>query len=171
MPAKKTWVWIIVITASVCIVALLAMATAGVVFVSRHVSATTSTSANAVKAFDAARAPFKDQRPLFELESRDHPRMTRDLESLPTSNVKATDLWILAWDPDAGPHEGRLVKISLPFWLLRLGRRKVDVFHGGTDGFDLERLNLDVRELERVSPLVLVDHSMQHGERVLVWTQ
>ena len=171
MPTKKTWVWIIVTVASVCIVALLAMATAGIIFVSRHVSATTSTSANAVKQFDAARAPFKDQRPIFELDSREHPRMTRDLESLPTSSVKATDLWILAWDPDAGPHDGKLVKISLPFWLLRLGRRKVDVFSGSREGFDLERLNLDVRELERVGPLMLVDHSLPHGERVLVWTQ
>jgi hypothetical protein len=171
MPTKKTWVWILVTVASVCIVALLVMAGAGVVFVSRHVRATMSTSANAVKEFDAAKAPFKDAVPIFDLESRDHPRMTRDLESLPTSNVKASDLWILAWDPDATPREGKLVRISLPFWLLRLGRRKVDVFRGGTDGFDLERLNLDVRDLERVGPLMLVDHSLPHGERVLVWTQ
>lgn len=171
MPTKKTWIWIVVTVVSVCIVAMLALAGAGVFFVSRHVRATTSTSTNAVKEFDAAKAFFKDPRPIFELESRDHPRMTRDLESLPTSSVKASDLWILAWDPDAGPRDGRLVRISLPFWLLRLGRRKVDVFHGGSDGFDLDRLNLDVRELERVGPLVLVDHNLPRGERVLVWTQ
>ena len=45
MPKKKTWIWILVACGAVCIVGLLAMATAGVIFVSHHIQAHASTSA------------------------------------------------------------------------------------------------------------------------------
>ena len=44
MPKKRTWIWILVTGAAICIVALLAMATAGVIFVSNHIQAQASTS-------------------------------------------------------------------------------------------------------------------------------
>ena len=72
--------------------------------------------------------------------------------------------------PNSSTSEGRLVTVSLPFWLLKLGRRKVDVLHNGS-GFDLERLDLDIHQLERVGPMLVVDHQTSAGERVLVWTQ
>jgi hypothetical protein len=61
------------------------------------------------------------------------------------------------------------VKISLPFWLLRMGRRKIDV--GKDAGFDLDRLNLDVNELERIGSMLVFEHRAPSGERVLIWTQ
>jgi hypothetical protein len=170
MAKKKTWIWILVVFAAVCVVAMLAVAAAGVIFVSKHIDAKSSTPADAYRRFDAARAVFKDQRPLFELDQRERPRMTRDLSGLPSAARRPRDLYILAWDPDGGATEGRLVSVSLPFWLLKIGRRKIDVFDGG-GGFDLERLNLDIGELERVGSLLVVDHQAPSGERVLVWTQ
>lgn len=170
MATKKTWIWIIVSFLAVCVVAMLAIATAGVIFVSNHIDAKSSTTADAFRKFDAAKAPFKDQRPLFELDQRERPRMTRDLTSLPSAATRPRDLHILAWDPEGRATEGRLVTVSLPFWLLKMGRKKVDVFQGG-GGFDLERLNLDIGELERVGSILLVDYQTAKGERVLVWTQ
>src|SRR4029450_11754001 len=79
MPKKKTWIWILVACGAVCIVGLLAMATAGVIFVSHHIQARTSTGADASRRFEAAKAPFKDQRPLFELDQRERVRLTREL--------------------------------------------------------------------------------------------
>ena len=172
MPKKKTWIWILVTIGALCVVAMLAIATAGVLFVSNHIQARTSTSAEAWRRFDQAKAPFKDQRPLFELDQQERVRMTRELANLPSAPSKPRDLYILAWDPQDGPVEGRLISVSLPFWLLRMGRRKIDIFsnnHGS--GFDLERLNLDMRELERVGSLLVVDYQTPKGERVLVWTQ
>jgi hypothetical protein len=173
MPKKKTWIWILVACGAVCIVGLLAMATAGVIFVSNHIQAHASTSADALRRFEAAKAPFKDQRPLFELDQRERVRLTRELSGLPSAATKPHDLYILAWDPADGALEGRLVSVSLPFWLLKLGRRKIDIFQGDHSGagFDLERLNLDMRELERVGAMLVVDHQTPTGERVLVWTQ
>jgi len=166
MASRRTWIWIIVAFLAVCLIGLFVVAGAGVYFVSRHINMKASTGADASRAFDAVKSTFKEQRPLFELDSFERAKATRPLADLPTSAVKPQDLLIQAWDPD----EQRLIKISLPFWLLRLGRRKVDIGNS-SGGFDLERLNLDVNELERIGPAIVIDFRAPSGERVLLWTQ
>jgi hypothetical protein len=141
-----------------------------VMFVSKHIEAKTSTTSDAFRRFDAVKASFKEQRPLFELDQHERPRMTRALADLPSAATPPRDLYILAWDPNSHTGDGRLVSVSLPFWLLKLGRRKVDVFHNGS-GFDLERLDLDIEQLQRVGPMLVVEHQTSEGERVLVWTK
>lgn len=166
MPKKKTWIWIIVGVLGLCVVAMLAVAGAGVYFVASHIDTKAATSADASAEFDKMRAQLNNQKPLFELDSRERPRLTRELATLPTASAKPEYLWILAFDPD---RDGRLVRINLPFWLLRLGRRKIQVMDRGE--FDLSRLNLDVADLERIGPQLLVDYRNTTGERVLVWTK
>jgi hypothetical protein len=90
--------------------------------------------------------------------------MTRPLESLPAGATRPQTMYILAWDPD----KERLARVSMPFWMLRLGRKKIDLTSGG---FDFERLQLDIEQLERVGPIILFDYRPQNGQRVLVWTQ
>jgi hypothetical protein len=167
MATKKTWIWIIVAFLGVCVVGILGVAGAGIYFVASHIETKTSTMAEAFQEFDRAKAMLGGQKPLFELDEREHPRLTRQLSAMPTSTTKPEYLWILAWDPD---NEGRLIKLNLPFWLLRFGNRKIQVLDHES-GFNFERLNLDVNELERVGPLLLVDHRARSGERVLVWTK
>ena len=60
--------------------------------------------------------------------------------------------------------------INLPFWILRMGHRRMPVGRRER-GFDLNRLNLDVDELERIGPALVFDFRNQDGVRVLVWTQ
>ena len=163
MASKKTWLWIIAAGFGLCVFTLLAVAAAGMYFVSQHVDAARSSGADAMRSFEAARETFKDP-PLFEIDALERVRATRAIAKLPTSKRVPTHLWVLAWDPN----DERLVKVSLPFWLLRLGRRNVEISSGG---FDLEQLNLDVQELERVGPMLVIDHRATSGERVLIWTQ
>jgi hypothetical protein len=166
MATRKTWIWIIVGVLALCVVAMLAIAGAGVYFVASHIDTRAASSSDAGVEFDKARALLSNQKPLFELDQRERPRLTRELASLPTAAAKPEYLWILAFDPD---RDGRLVRINLPFWLLRLGRRKIQVMDRGE--FDLSRLNIDVADLERIGPQLLVDHRSNSGERVLVWTK
>jgi hypothetical protein len=166
MTPLRKWLWIAVIFFSLCVVALMAVAGAGVYFVASHIDLESSTTTDASRAFDTVKAAFREQKPLFELDSHERAKAARPLAEMPTASVKPRHLWIQAWDPD----EEKLVKISVPFWLLRLGKRKVDFMHGG-DGFDLDRLNIDVRELERIGPAIVVDFRSPSGERVLLWTQ
>lgn len=166
MASRRKWIWIIVAVCSVMLIALFVVAGVGVYFVSQNVHASRSSSADAVRTFEEARKKFKEQRPLFELDSSHNPRVARPTSDIPTSTNKPQHLWILAWDND----EERIVKVSLPFWLLKMGKRKVDLFNSDS-GFDLERLQLDVQELERIGPALVFDFRAKSGERVLVWTQ
>jgi hypothetical protein len=164
MAKRRTWLWILVAVFGLGVVGVMAMAGFGMYFVSKHVHAGPSTSADAFRAFDQVAARFKDVRPLFEIDERERPRQLRQLRDMPTSAARPEHMWILAWDPD----RERLVKVSLPFWLLKLGRQKIDIMQGG---FDFERLQLDMTELQRVGPVLLFDHRATGGERVIVWTQ
>lgn len=163
-PSKKTWLWILVAVLGLGVVFVIAVAGFGVYFVSNHVRAGQSTSADAFRSFDEARARFKEQPPVFELDNREHPRQLRQFADMPASATKADLLYILAWDPD----RERLVKVSMPFWVLRLGRQKIDLMSGG---FDFQSLQLDVNQLDRVGPVLLFDYRTPNGQRVLVWTQ
>ena len=59
---------------------------------------------------------------------------------------------------------------AVPQMLRRLGKHRVKI-EGNGQGFDLERMNLDVDELERIGPAIVMDFRGQDGIRVLVWTQ
>ena len=161
---KKTWIWIVVSILGVGFLCVAAIAGFGFYFISHNVKASRSTSTEAFKAFDEARKPFNDMQPLFVLDRRDEPKMTRPLETLPAGATRPQTMYILAWDPD----KERLARVSMPFWMLRLGRNKIDLTSGG---FDFERLQLDIEQLERVGPIILFDYRPQSGQRVLVWTQ
>lgn len=161
---RKTWIWIVVSIVGVGFLCVAAIAGFGFYFISHNVKASKSTSGEAFKAFDEARKPFQDMQPLFELDRRDEPKMTRPLESMPAGATRPQTMYILAWDPD----KERLARVSMPFWMLRLGRKKIDLTSGG---FDFERLQLDIEQLERVGPIILFDYRPQNGQRVLVWTQ
>ena len=73
MPKRKTWVWILVSIAGVGFIVIVGVAIAGIVFVSRHVTTTHASAADAERAFDAAKAHFKDSRPLIELDQAERP--------------------------------------------------------------------------------------------------
>ena len=165
-PSKKTWIWIIVSGFALIILLLVMVAGAGIYFISRHIEAKSTPAAEALRSFETQRAVFKGQTPLFEVDNNDRTLPTKPLSSLPTSPTRPDHMWILAWDPD----EERLVKVSLPFWVLRMGRRKIDVFSGDR-GVDLERMSIDITELERMGPALVIDLRARGGERVLVWTQ
>ena len=164
MAKRRTWLWILAGVLGVGVLFIIAIAGFGVYFVTSHVKAGHSSSTEAFQAFDEARAQFKDPAPLFEVDRHDEPKMRRRLEQMPTGSRKAETMMILAWDPD----RERLARVSMPFWMLRLGKSKIDLTTGG---FDFERVQLDIEQLERVGPIVLFDHRPQTGQRVLVWTQ
>jgi hypothetical protein len=166
MASTKTWIWIIAGFLGVCVLVLFAIAGTGVYFVSQHIDARHTSSVEAMRQFDVAREAFKGKQPLLELDRLGHQRQVTRTERMPTSSVRPTDMDILAWNPVSG----RVVRVSLPFWLLHIGRRKVDILDNSND-FDIDRLNIDVNELERIGPALVLDYVTLNGERVLVWTQ
>jgi len=118
MPTKRTWISIVI--ASVVVVCLLAAAVVGgtAFFIYRHIDSRPTTEKTAEEELAAARARFQGQRPLIEIRREGgEPILHRDLLSsgkMPDTPLQS--LRVLAYDDDSG----RLVRVSIPFWLLRL---------------------------------------------------
>lgn len=162
----KTWIWIVVAIVMVGILGLIAMAGVGVYIATQHIDTRAASAASATRDFDEVKARLSGQKPLIELDGRG--RFLRSNADRPTpARITAPEaLNVLAFDPD----EERIVKVSIPFWVLRMkmGGTTID-FNGNR--MDLEDLKLTVEDLERFGPTLIVDHRASNGERVLVWSQ
>lgn len=127
--------------------------------------------AAADRTFDDILARFKGQQPLIDLEdeSGDTGRATirKDVPRPATGHAPLEGLHVAVYDPDTD----KLVRFSIPFWLLRLspdGKLSVgDDALRDVAGAD----RLTVAELEALGPGLLIDERKPNGHRVLVWTE
>jgi len=164
---RKTWVAVVI--AAVIIVGFLAAAAIGgtAFFIYRHVNAQFTPSENAQQQFVDARARFAGQKPLIEMRRGDEPVLHRDAMSA-SRREKIETLRILAYDE----HAGKLVNVSIPFWLLRLfpSKRMPFLSDNGID-LDSDRLHVTLEDLEHRGPGLVLDQADRRGSRVLVWTE
>jgi hypothetical protein len=85
----------------------------------------------------------------------------------PPANARPPEsINVMAFDPD----EGKIVRISIPFWVVRMKMRGATIDLNGKH-MNLEDLRLTAEDLERFGPTLIVDHENTNGERVLVWSQ
>jgi hypothetical protein len=165
---RKTWISVLI--ASVIIVGLLAVAAIGgtAFFIYRHVNTQFTPSDNADQQFAEARARFTGQQPLIEIRKDDEPVLHREV--IPTSlpAAKLDTLRVMAYDG----HERKLVRVSIPFWLLRMApsRHMSFLSDSGID-FDSDRVHLTLDDLERRGPGLILDQADRRGSQVLVWTE
>jgi hypothetical protein len=166
---RKTWISVLI--AAVIIVGMLAAAAVGgtAFFIYRHVQTQFTPSENAEQRFHEARARFSDQRPLIEVR-RDDDRPVVHREMIPTSGrgTKLETLRVLAYDTRAG----KLVNVSIPFWLLRLApNNQFSILEDHGIDFDSDRVHLNVEDLERRGPGLILDQADRRGSLVLVWAE
>lgn len=166
MAKRRTWIWIIGGLAAAGLLSVVALAGAGIYFVSRHVHAETTSSARALSSFDEIAGTFQGRRPLYALDPQDWPVLTTELAALPSASFPSSSLMVQAWKPD----DERLVRLSLPFWLLKFSPDHLRV-SGARGDFDLHGLQLDIAQLERIGPSLVLDYRNQDGVRVLLWTK
>ncbi len=167
--SRRTWVSVLI--AAVIIVGILAATAIGgtAFFFYRHIQSEPVESATAAQQFAAARARFADQKPLIEMRRGDEPVLHREFITNASASKPLETLRVLAYDPDSG----KLVRVAIPMWLLRLapgGRRMSFLNDNGID-FDSDRVRLTLDDLERRGPGLLLDHADRHGSLVLVWTE
>jgi hypothetical protein len=162
----KVWVWVIVAVVVIGVLCVVAMAGIGLYFFSQHVETRSASPANAAHDFEQVKARFAGQKPLIELD--DHGRYLRsNTDRTPPPNVKSPEsINVMAFDPD----DGRIVRLSIPFWVVRMKMRGATIDLNGNH-MDLEDLRLTAEDLERFGPTLIVDHKNTSGERVLVWSQ
>jgi hypothetical protein len=160
----KTWVWVVVGIVVCGILGVIAMAAAGLWFVKSHVDIRSTTVAAATEDFQAIRQRYASMKPLIELDERGH--FLRANADRPAGTQRPQTLNIMAFDPD----DGKVVRMELPFWILRLksGGTKFDI---GRSNVDLARMRITVEDLERYGPILILDQKDTDGSRVLVWSQ
>lgn len=167
MARVRTWILIIFAGIGIIVVGFIAVAGIGIYAVTRNFKIQPATATSAVKTFEQERTRFGAQQALLTLDDIDNDAaaVQRKIDNLPISATPATEMEILVWSPN----RDRTVRISLPFWLLKLGRKKITI--AGADSFDFDRLNVDVTQLERIGPRLIADIERPGGERVMVWTK
>jgi hypothetical protein len=166
--SRKTWISVLI--ASVIIVGVLAAVAIGgtAFFIYRHVNTQFTPSDNAEQQFAEARARFTGQKPLIEIGKDDEPVLHREVIPAAMPALKLETLRVLAYDT----HENKLVRVSIPFWLLRLAPSKHVSFLNDTGvDFDSDHLRLTLDDLERRGPGLILDQADRRGSRVLVWTE
>jgi hypothetical protein len=162
----KTWVWVVIAIVGVGILGLVAMAGIGFYFASQHIDTRRASPAAAAKDFEAVRLKFTGQPPLIELDDRGRFVRAHTDRKVPAQVKEPEHLYVLAYDPD----ESRIVRLTIPFWLLRLKTGGASIDFNGRQ-MDLDDLRLSVEDLERFGPTLIAEHKAPDGSHVIVWSQ
>lgn len=167
MSNKRSWLPIVlVIIGGIVLLGVLAIG-ASVYYFFNHVAIDTVSAESAHEEFEAARRPFAEQEPLLVTDGHDIKLNPAEKRRTNRSGARIETLHILAWDPD----EDKLVRLRIPWWLVRMKGSGGVKFKSGTSLFDSDRVALDIEDLERHGPGLILDASDRDGQRVLIWAQ
>src|SRR5262245_35296001 len=139
-----TWVWVVLGIVGFFVLAVALLIGGSVVMVRRHVHTEFAEKQTADQEFARERARFAGQLPLVELRKTASDEDKMVVHRPPASAPRRTDLQtirVLVYDN----HEGRLIHIDIPLWLMRMmptnrgngGRSRV-TFGGAEMDFDFE---------------------------------
>ena len=168
MATKRTWITIVV--ASVATVCFLALAVVGgtAFFIYRHVHAEFTSETTAAETFASTRARFNGQAPLIEMNHNEPVVNSEGLKRGPMPERPLESLRVLAYDD----HSGKLVNVTIPFWLLRLfPSRNLSFLNDEGIDIDTHRIRLTLDDLERRGPGLVLDQKDRRGSQVIVWTE
>lgn len=163
--ARRAWIWVVLGIVAALTIGCLALVGTGVYVVSRTISVKAAAPDAAEREFEAVRERFAGQTPLFQLEAGGHVSAEEfRRRAAAYSGPLPAALHVLVWND----REARLVRFSLPFWILRFSSRGRSSLR--VDEFDFDRLDISPEEVERAGPALVLDHE-ESGARVLVWTE
>lgn len=160
---KRTWLWIILGVFAFFIVAGLGMAAFAVYYVGSHFEVVDTPAPDAEKSFSEVRAKFPGQQPLLAFKDGE-PMSIAEITT--PSNTKLTTMHIVAFDDD----EQKLVRVDVPFWLLRLKSGPIS-FSSYASSFDDRKVKLSVADIERRGPGIVLDLAERSEGRVLIWAE
>ena len=163
---NKTWLWILLGLVAIGVVGCFTLVGTGVYVVRKNMKVTPATAESAQDEFARVRAQFADQEPLVQITGSEHatPDLEQRLRDAPKAPEPISAMHVMVWEEK----EGRVVRVSLPMWLIRMGNR--DSFKVDAGGASIERIRISPQDLERLGPTLLVDHRDRRS-RVLVWTE
>jgi hypothetical protein len=160
---KETVRTILIVVGILVLLAILGLGSAVWLFM-RTFDFEKADTATATQQFESIRGRFEGVTPVLEIMD-DEPVVARRPQAQPTG-TRLTTMHILAWDPE----DDDFVRISLPFWLLRLKSGPIEI-SSDRRWMGEEDLGITVEELERYGPTLVMDHSGRRGARVMIWTE
>jgi hypothetical protein len=169
MAKKKNWLLIILgIVIFVVIVGVAAVVGFGY-WMYKQMDVSVTTSGNPQQDFADERARFQGQVPYVEVtfaDGREDATVHHELEKPTRTTLTKLHVVIFA------ERENRVVRMALPFWLLRLGGNKPVNLRQGSSGVDPGvRLTVTTEDLERRGPGLVLDTVGRRGEHVLIWSE
>jgi hypothetical protein len=135
-------------------------------FVSQQMKVQQMTATDGQAEFDRLVAGLAGQTPFIELPDGDvngEAVVHRELETRPTGSISTVHMRV--WSE----RERTLVRVDLPFWIMRLGGNHPVRFRSGP-GEDIA-LRVSPEEIDKRGPGLILKHSNDRGEHVLVWTE
>lgn len=161
---KRTWLWIVLGTFAFLFVLALGGAAFTAYWLGNHMAIVETPAPDAAKSFDEVRAKFPGQRPLLEFKDGEPQGLNTDRPAAAGGTL--TTLHVIAFDED----ESRIVRVDVPFWLLRLKSGPIS-FGSYASGFDDRRIRLRVEDIERRGPGIVLDLAERNEGRVLIWAE
>lgn len=166
--ANKKGLWIALGTCGFLVFAGVAFVGVIVFVVVRHLEIRPVSTVSAEQEYSRLHDRFAGRQALIEID-RDNPgriRIHRPVEK--QSPAEISTLHLFAWNH----RDGKIVRLDLPFWLLRLQPHSGSVhWNWSGDELDLDNLRVTVEDLERHGPGLVLDFEGRHGERLLVWSE
>jgi hypothetical protein len=160
---KKTLISIAVALVVILVIMGAALVGSMAYMIRRHISTEFVAADVGSGQFDRERARFAGQQPLIDVHEHDAVIHRRT----PSSSIQLQTLRMVAFDPESG----KLVRMSIPFWLLRLAPSKKFSLSNGEIEFDEERMHLSLDDVEQAGPGLLIDGASPRGARFIVWTE
>ncbi len=166
--ANRKGLWIALGGCGVVVLAGVAFVGLIIFVVIRHLEVRPASSATAEQEYNLLRSRFAGRQALIELDGDNPEKIKVHRPPEQPSAVQPSTLHIFVWNQ----RESKVVRLDLPFWLLRLSPHSDSVnwnWSGG--GFDFKDLQITVEDLERYGPGLVVDFEGRRGERLIVWSE
>jgi hypothetical protein len=160
--AVNRWVWIAAGAGAFLVLLIVALIGFGVYYVGHHVHTGPATLAEAQRQFDEIRSHYAGRPPLVEFTGGAESEPVVHREALTNTEANLQSLDVLVWDN----RQGRLVRVSIPFWLVRLSNGRFNV-SGARLPSEFDGTHLTPAELERYGPGLLLDFEQPGHGRVL----
>jgi hypothetical protein len=141
-------------------------------FISRHHDSEIVSRATADAEFARLRHALGNQPPLVDVHDNGDPVMNRTFTAPAPEGAALRTLHTVVFES----RSGKLVRIELPFRIVRLMHAKGFTYLGGftfleDTEFDSDRVLLTLDDLERRGRGVVVDHRHPAGGQFLVWIE
>ena len=165
--ASRKALWIVLGCGGFFLIVCAAFIGVVAIAVMRNADIRATPAATAEHEYSELRSHFQGQSPLIEMDT-DNPgsvKVNRHLEKMPGRQVERIKVY--AWTPK----EGKVLRLTLPIWLLRLKSTSGTVKWDWNLNVRFEDLDLTLEDIELHGPGLLLDMEDLNGNRLLAWSE